>query len=214
MRLIFTILCFALLGHYSAALARPVSYPSGWTAMQMNDMDTHSLHVHYSPTAKYSIGYKAEYWRNKDWQFHGAQVNYLAKRWNQPSSQANLYLKTAVGIAHSDLGTFDSETEPAAFAGLAFDWEDRRYFTSYENRAYYAGDIDTFFMQKARVGVAPYIGDYGDIHTWLMLQVDHNPNNEDKISFTPLVRMFKGEYLAEAGISDDGDVLFNWIIRF
>ena len=64
------------------------------------------------------------------------------------------------------------------------------------------------------MGVAPYIGDYGDTHTWLMLQVDHNPSQDDDITFTPLIRVFKGEYLAEAGVSDQGDVLFNWVIRY
>jgi hypothetical protein len=186
----------------------------GWTAMQMNDADSHNLHIHYSPTADYSIGYKAEYWRGEDWQFHGAQLNYLVKRWNQPASQANFYVKSGLGLAYSDAGTRDGDTALAAFTGVSLDWEDRRYFTSYENRYTEAGDIDSFFMQKARVGIAPYIGDYGDLHTWLMLQVDHNPSKDDEVTFTPLVRMFKGEYLGEAGISDQGDVLFNFVIRY
>lgn len=191
------------------AAARPVSYPGGWTLMQMNDGDSNSLHIHYSPTAKYSVGYKGEYWREKGWQFHGIQLNYLAKRWNQPKSQANLYFKSGAGAA------FDGgEAEESGFAGIAFDWENRRFFTSYENRGVYAGDVDKFFTQKARIGVAPYIGDYGDLHTWLMLQVDHNPSKDDEITFTPLVRMFRGNFLTEAGISDEGKVLFNAVIRF
>ncbi len=214
MKLFLTISCIAMLGVFSPVLARPVSYPDGWTVMQTNDLDAHGVHAHYSPTAKYSIGYKAEYWRKEDWQFHGAQLNYLVKRWNAPESQANFYLKSGAGVAYSDYQSFNAEAELAAFTGIAVDWEDRRWFTSYENRAYYAGDIDKFFMHKARVGVAPYIGDYGDLHTWLMLQVDYNAAADDEIIFTPVVRMFKGEYLAEAGISDDGDVLFNWIVRF
>lgn len=194
--------------------ARPVSYPGGWTLMQMNDRDAHSVHMHYSPTARYSVGYKGEYWRDEDWQFHGVQVNYLGKRWNAPASQANFYIKSGAGVAYSDYGRFDNHTQAAAFAGIALDWEDRRYFTSYENRATYAGDIASFFTQKARVGIAPYVGDYGDLHTWLMLQVDHHPSKDDSITVTPLVRFFKGEYLAEAGISDNGDILLNGIIRF
>ncbi len=194
-------------------LARPVSYPGGWTVMQMNDMDANALHLHYSPSAKYSLGYKAEYWREEDWQFHGVQLNYLAKRWNALASQANFYLKSGAGLAYSDYQAFDGKTELAAFTGLALDWEDRRFFASYENRAYDAGDIATFFTQKARVGIAPYVGDYGDLHTWLMLQLDHNPEAEDHFTVTPLVRFFKGEYLAEAGMNENGDVLFNWVIR-
>lgn len=212
--LILAMLCAYSVALASPAEARPVSYPGGITWMQMNDMDSHSVHLHYSPTAKYSVGYKGEYFRDEDWQFHGAQLNYLVKRWNKPQEQANLYLKGAAGLAYSDYQSFDGETSAAGSIGIAADWETRRWFTSYENRYVNAGNIDEFFNQKARIGVAPYIGDYGDLHTWLMLQVDHNPSQDDEVTFTPLVRLFKGEYLAEAGVSDKGDVLFNWVIRF
>lgn len=194
--------------------ARPVSYPGGWTVMQANDADKHSLHLHYSPTKDYSIGYKAEYWRDEDWQFHGLQLNNLIKRWNGQASQANFYLKSGLGVAYSDYQAFDHRLEPAAFTGIALDWEDRRYFTSYENHLYYAGDIDRFYHQSARVGIAPYIGNYGDLHTWLILQVDHAPADRDKITFTPMVRLFKSETLVEAGMSDNGDILFNFILRY
>ncbi len=191
-------------------LARPVSYPSGTTLMQMNDMDTHSIHIHYSPTAKYSIGYKGEYWRDDKWQFHGLQLNKLIKRWNKPASQANFYIKSGVGSIQSD----DNDNDVGIFTGVSLDWEDRRFFTYYENRLYEAGNVDRFFTQKARIGIAPYLGDYGDLHTWLMLQVDHSPKKDDPITVTPLVRLFKSEYLTEIGVSEDGDALVNFVVRF
>ncbi len=194
--------------------ARPVSYPGGITAMSMNDADKHSLHLHYSPTAKTSLGYKLEYWRDRDFTINALQMNNLLKRWNNKDSQANFYLKSGVGIAYSDAGAFDHEKDAAAFTGIALDWENRRFFTSYENRYTEAGDIADFFTQKARVGIAPYIGDYGDLHTWIMLQVDHNPERSDPVTFTPLVRMFKDVHLGEAGISDNGDILLNYVIRY
>ncbi len=194
--------------------ARPVSYPGGVTAMVMNNPDSNSVHLHYSPTAKYSLGYKGEYWRDGEYTIQAVQMNNLLKRWNKPASQANIYLKSGVGVAYSDKGAFDHETEPAFYTGLAADWEDRRFFTSYENRFTEAGDIDDFFMQSARVGVAPYIGEYGDIHTWLMLQVDHQPEAEDKVTVTPLVRFFKGVHLVEAGMNNNGELLFNYVIRY
>ncbi len=208
---------FALLGmglFIPSVHARPVSYPGGWTTMIMNNGDRHSLHLHYSPTAKYSLGYKLEYWRDGDYTINTLQMNNLLKRWNMPDAQANLYLKSGVGVAYSDNGNFDGETDLAAFTGIAADWENRRFFTSYENRYTEAGDIDDFYMQSARVGVAPYIGDYGDLHTWLMLEVEHTPEAEDNFTVTPLVRLFKDVHLIEAGVSNHGDVLFNWIIRY
>lgn len=191
------------------AQARPVSYPGGTTLMLQNNGDMNSLHLHYSPTARYSLGYKAEYWREGDYSIHALQMNNLLKRWNHPDSQANLYLKSGVGVAVDG-----DDTQEAAFTGVAADWEDRRYFVSYENRYTHAGDIDDFYMQSARVGIAPYIGEYGDVHTWLMLQVDHEPEGQDHVTVTPLVRLFKDTHLIEAGMSNQGDVLFNWVMRF
>ena len=196
------------------AEARPVSYPTGWTTMLMNDADKNAVHVHYSPTFTYSVGYKGEYWREDEWSFHGVQVNKLLKRWNKKNSQANVYFKNAVGVAMGDESKHGSHQEVAGFTAIAADWEDRRFFTSYEGRLTYAGDIDKFFMQKARVGVAPYIGDYGDLHTWLMLQVDHNPKKTDTVEITPLIRLFKGVNLVEVGANTKGDVLLNWVMRF
>lgn len=214
MKYISALICIFLLGFPSVLQARPISYPGGWMVMQMNDSFSNSLHINYTPTPKYSIGYKGEYWRDGDWQFHGAELDYLVKRWNNPQSQANLYLQSAAGIAYSDAGSFNDKTEPAAFTGVSIDWEDRRFFTMYENMIMYAGDIDKFYSQKARVGIAPYIGDYGDLHTWLMLQVNHDPKHDDEFVFTPMVRLFKSEYLAEAGVSDNGDILLNFSIIF
>lgn len=194
--------------------ARPISYPEGWMLMQMNDADMHGINLQYTFTPHFSLGYVGEYWRDADWQFHGAQFNVLLKRLNMPASQANFYLKNAAGLAYSDNGRFDDEIAPAAFTGFAADWEDRRFFTMYENHLVSAGDIDAFFMQKARVGIAPYIGDYGDLHTWLMLEVQHSPENDDNLVITPLVRLFKDVYLIEAGVSEKGDILFNATIQF
>jgi len=195
--------------------ARPVSYPGGWTAMQMNDGTSNSVHIHYSPTAKYSIGYKGEYFRENNWQLQAAQLNYLAKRWNRPQSQANVYIKSAIGAAVSNKGNFNNHWQEAGFTGFAADWETRRFYTSYENRLVYAGDIDKFFSQKARIGVAPYIGDYGDIHSWIMVELNHNPESRgDKTTVTPLLRMFKDVYLFEAGYSSDHKILFNAVVRF
>lgn len=74
----FLIFVFILLS--LPALARPVSYPGGWTLMGMNDIDSNSVHVHYSPTATYSIGWRHEYLRESSAHADMAQINYLLKR--------------------------------------------------------------------------------------------------------------------------------------
>ena len=209
--------CFVLLItfiYFENIKARPISYQGGWTLMQKNNFNKHSIHLHYTPSIKYSLGYKGEYWLNKEWQFHGAQLNFLLKRLNKPKSQANFYIKTGAGAAFSDYKNFDGKVEPLLFSGISADWEDRRYFISYENRINYSNKIVKSFLQKSRIGITPYLGEYGDLHTWFMLEVDHMPNSINSIIYTPMVRMFKGDYLAEAGITNYGDLMFNFIKRF
>ncbi|MEL6861674.1 MAG: hypothetical protein AAGL11_07540 [Pseudomonadota bacterium] len=191
--------------------ARPVSYPGGWTLMQKNNSDYSSVHAHYSPTFQDSIGLYSERNWTQDWHFTGVQYNRLVKRWNETGSQANLYLNTGVGQG-DPFGAGD--TELAGFVGLAADWETRRVFTSYETRAYDLG-FDQSIRHAARIGVAPYIGDYGDLHTWLMLQVENQPERETPTTLTPLVRFFYDVQLLEFGYTPETErFMANWIVRF
>ena len=179
--------------------------------MVMNDKESNSSHIHYSPSIKYSVGWRHEYQRDTSAHIDSIQLNNLIKRWNKPKEQANFYIKSGVGIAYDD-----GNTSPAAFTGIAADWETRRYFTSYENRALWV-DEDTAnasIKHEARIGVAPYIGDYGDLHTWLMFQADYDAGEKDSFSATPLVRLFKDATMVEAGYNFDNGVMFNFIQRF
>jgi len=192
------------------AFARPVSYPGGWTIMLKNDVDVNSTHIHYTIDPQNSVGWRHEYHRENSVHTNFVQHNRLLKRWNAPNAQANLYLKSGVGVAYNN----DDETNPAAFTGVAADWEDRRYFVSYSNRFFTAGNLERFAEHKSRFGIAPYIGDYGDLHTWLMLEANYNPSQQDNFSMTPLVRFFKGATMVEGGYNFDDGVLFNFIQRF
>ena len=194
--------------------SRPVSYSEAWTIMQKNDFNKNSIHIHYSPLTKYSIGYRGEYWREKEWSFHGTQLNYLLSRLNNKASQANFYLKNGIGVATSDYKHLEKEIQTSFFSGFSMDWESRRYYTSYENKFNFANKIDNFFFQKIRLGLSPYIGKYGDLHSWLMIQIDHMPKSNNKFVYTPFLRMFKGDYLAEAGFSNNQKLMFNFIKRF
>ena len=198
-----------------AAVARPVSYPGGWTAIQETDPVMNRLLVHYSPTARQSIGALVERNRDDGWWFTGVQTTRLLQRWNTRETQANLYMSGALGLAHPDEDRHPGTGSGlGGFAAIAADWESRRLFTSYAGRMTVAGGVPDRFMQSARLGFAPYVAPYGSLHTWLMVQIDHRPGNEDEIAVTPLIRLFKSVFLFEAGISDSGEALVNWTYRF
>lgn len=205
-------LAFGLAVYAPTAEARPVSYPGGWTVMQMNNGDMSAAHIHYSPTFRDSIGLYSERNWGEDWHFTGVQYNRLVKRWNTPTSQANLYLKAAAGQA--DPFGDGADVEAAGFVGVGADWETRRWFVSYEGRAYDLG-FDKTARQSARIGVAPYVGDYGDLHTWLMLQVENQPESDTPTTLTPLVRFFYDVQLLEIGYTPESEeFMLNWIVRF
>jgi len=208
------LLCIGVSALTQVVVARPVSYPGGITADAKNNGDEHSLLIHYSPTAKYSVGIRSEYRRKEKISLTSFQLNNLVKRWNQKKSQANLYIKSGVGYTNGNSSRFENNSSLAAYSGISLDWETRRYFAGYENRYLDVSDITDFFVQKARIGIAPYIADFGALHTWLMLEVEHDPEGQNTFSVTPVVRIFKDVYRAEAGISNHNDVTFNFTIRF
>jgi len=196
------------------ASARPVSYVGGWTAIEETDRQTSALWVHYTVDPKLSLGWRSEWDRKADFVLHGPQATYLAKRWFGENYQANVYALAGAGLAYG-VGANETGARAAGFAGALADWETRRLFASYRARMTEAGAVGGNFFQAARAGVAPYIGDTNDLHTWLMVELDHRPENPDPVGVTPLVRFFKGAALFEVGWSvTDAEPLVNFTYRF
>jgi hypothetical protein len=208
-KLIF--LVFFLLS--STVYSRPVSYTGGTTLMGMNNGDRVSSHIHYSPKYFYSIGYRFEYWKNKDYVNHFLQGNYLLKRFNEPASQANIYIKSGVGTSTYLEGTKDYNK--SYFIGSSADWETQRLYANYAIRYTDVDKIEDFLLQSGAAGFAPYIGDYGDLHTWILYTFDYNKDkSKKKLSHGPKLRFFKSVNLLEIGINNNKELILNLIIRF
>jgi hypothetical protein len=197
-------------GLSSAAVARPVSYPGGWTVLQNNDAMANSLWVHVSPDARHSVGYYGEYDRAEKTTAHTVRATRLVRRWNEKASQGNLYAWGAFGAALPGDG---GDAKGAGLAGISADWETRRVFVMAEAKAAQIGakaEVD----YSGRLGFAPYAGDYDDLHLWLMLQVQHKPTANEPIVTTPMARLFWDVNLVELGWQVETEtVMFNWIIR-
>lgn len=192
------------------AQAKPISYVGGTMVMQENDETGHTVALDYTVTPKLAVGlYAKKEAGGDDFYTVGPQVNTLIKRWNLPDGQGNIFNMTGAGITHDG-----SDNEASVWTGFLADYETRRIFISYEPRFMYAGDIDKSFWQRARVGVAPYLANYDDLNTWLMVQVDHHPTKDDNVVVTPLVRFFYKTTLIEAGYSSNDHLMFNWQLQF
>lgn len=203
-------IAIAALGAAGGATARPVSYPGGWTVWAQRDDAAASLLVHYTPHRAYSVGLRVEEGAAHTRTRTQLVLTWLALRRNERHAQANLYLRGALGQADGHGGS-----ETAADAEVMADWETRRLFASFSGRL--ISDGDGSGEAKARVGIAPYVGDFGDLHTWLMLEADWKPERADAdggpLIGRPLVRFFRGVHLLEVGASTQGEVFAAYILR-
>jgi hypothetical protein len=199
--LLLTLGCMATM----TAVGRPVSYVGGWTVIEESDRQSSSALVHYTPAPTLSLGLKTEINRDSDFAIYSAHPTFLAKRWFGADYQGNLYLHGGLGVASGINDNLGSD-QMAIYGGVMADWETRSFF---------AGDYASQFMQAFRTGFAPYVGASGDLHTWLMLEIDHRPSDPDSVTATPLVRFFKGPLLVEAGYNlTVNQPLFNFTYRF
>ena len=175
-------------------VARPISYSGGSTLMAFTNQAKHSVYFHYSPTYQYSLGIEAVRNRINDHEQRYVRLTYLLNRKNTQHSQRNLYLQS--GVEPVDLDQH--------FYGVHGDWETRRLFSGfgYKHVKDQSSDYEEQFVQ---LGITPYLGDYGDLHIWLMLKCKKNTLFGSWSTY-PLIRLFKGNVFAELGYSDQ----FQW----
>lgn len=170
--------------------ARPISYSGGSTIMAFSNVTKDSLYYHYSPTYKYSIGIEALRDKHLDNNDLYLRLAYLLNRKNTQNSQRNLYFQSGINTKGID----------SHFYGIHADWETRRWFTAlgYEN---VVNGIENYSNQYLQLGVAPYLGDYGDLHTWIMLKTKKN-TLLDGWSTYPVLKFFRGDFLIEIGYNN------------
>lgn len=219
MRRLGIVLLGLWLGAPSPGAAKPVSYVGGTMLMQENDISQRTVGVDYTIAPNMAVAFHAqEHTRGAPFVMLGPQINLLLKRWNLPDGQGNIFTMTGAG-ATIDRG----DMRPAVWTGVLADYETRRIFLSYEGRLMYAKDVEKSAWQRARVGFAPYLGNYDDINTWLMVQVDrydekhlsgHHFSTLPKTDATPLVRLMYKTFMMEGGVSLHGKFMFNWIMQF
>ena len=198
----------------AVAQARPVSYTGGWTFIETSNRVSTAGLVHYTINPKVSLGLRHERMRDADTDMTMAQGTWLVKRWFGKDYQANVYTMAGFGTISGNSG-ISSIHETGSFIGVMADWETRSKFVSYESRFLDKGALGSQSMHAARVGWAPYEGDTGALHTWLMVEIDHREQLKEETTLTPLVRFFKGAALLELGYNlTDPSPLINFTYRF
>ena len=182
--------------------ARHISYSGGSTMMAMSDDMKETIYYHYSPTYKYSVGIESVNDKFFDKDYVYLRLTYLLNRKNTKNSQRNLYFQSA--ISPDDLNN--------NFYGIHGDWETRRLFSGFGYKRV-INNIRDFTEQYYLVGIAPYIGEYGDFHTWVMLKSKKNSLSGGWATY-PVLKFFKGDFLVEIGYDSDLDWDIHMMYRF
>ena len=182
--------------------ARPISYSGGSTIMSFSDNIKDSLYYHYSPSYKYSVGIENISDKYFDDNYSYVRFTYLLNRKNTENSQRNLYLQS--GISSKGFNEF--------FYGMHGDWETRRLFVGFGLKET-KRKIHDYSEQYYQIGVAPYLGDYGDLHTWIMIKAKEN-SLQNKWSTYPVLKFFKGNVLVEFGYGEKTEWDVHLMYRF
>ena len=170
--------------------ARPISYSGGSTLMVFSDNMKNSIYYHYSPTYKYSLGIEITRDKYYEKEYSYFRFTSLLDRKNTQKSQRNLYFQSGIS----------SEGLQHHFYGIHGDWETRRLFTGFGYRRVET-DIQGYTDRFYQLGLAPYVGEYGDLHTWIMLKTKTNSARGGWSTY-PVLKFFKGDFLMELGYSE------------
>lgn len=188
------------------AVAKPIAFADGTTVMGEYGAGTMTeLQAFYAPTFRYSLGgghlslNSAENDDTRDITY--LRFNYLPKRWNLESAQANVFVWGSVGRAHV------GETDDNLFtwnAGGQLDYETRRVYASLRTDYY---DASTFShrIDTLQLGIAPYEHDYETLAVWFVVQArEYTGGLYEGTEWAGLIRLFKHNAWLEAGATHEG----------
>jgi len=199
-----------LLGSFwsADAYARPVSFKGSTMVMSQSQPMMVTVAADHTPVRWFSFGgtYQWMHRATSHADFLGAELNFLAFRWNEQEWQANAFLTLAAG------GLRD-RSRPLDFAGLIAaeaDAESRHLYVLVSGR--YLRGLGGFEDPQllGRVGVAPFAAEYEEINPWVVLQYQYMPRFSQPNVVTPMLRLLYRSVLLEVGSSLRGE----WVINF
>ena len=211
MRLIPALLGSLLIASLSSpARAHPVAYRGslglmGYLSKDMTDLEVNYSVRHWFAPSLQLLRYNEGTGRPD---MLLAKANFLAKRWNGPASQGNLYLHGGGGVSR-----LTGANRGVYHLGVTADWETRRVYVLGHTDVIRDGHGTQASYWKLRAGFAPYLAEFDRLHTWLVLEVNRKSVGSGNVEVVPTLRFFYENVLWEVGTSLSGNVHLNYIIH-
>ena len=190
------------------AVAKPIAYARGTTVMGEYGAGTmNEVQVFYAPRYWWSAGGGWLELKSDDGLLERDIVyvrgNVLAKRWNLPAAQANVFAWGGLGNA---TGSDFSGSTLARNVGFQMDYETRRVYSAFRSDLMESDEF-SHCIDTLQLGWAPYEHDYDVLATWIVVQGRHYTGGlYDGTETALLLRFFKGGTWVEFGATTDGKV--------
>jgi len=197
-----------------SALCGPMGFKESWMSMGDVSPNWQEVFVNYAFTARDAAGGSTLVMRSDDGtktrQLTEASYTRLAKRWNMPEAQANIWFIGGIGnITGNDFAGSKTMTSP----GVQVDYETTRVYVSATGRLYRAEGLNHDFS-SARAGFSFFEVDYDQTQPWLILEVRRMQGLTDKTEVTPMLRLIHNRYFVELGVNNASQARINFMYIF
>ena len=197
-----------------SALCGPMGFKDSWMAMGDISPNWQEVFVNYALTARDAAGATSLAMRSdngtKTRQVTEATYTRLARRWNMPEAQANIWFIGGIGnITGNDFSGSKTLVSP----GVQIDYETTRVYVSATARLYRAGRLNHDFA-SARAGFSFFEVDYDQTQPWFILEVRRMRGLTDKTEVTPMLRLIHNRYFVELGVSNASQARMNFMYIF
>ena len=213
--LIKPIIWFCVVMLSATAQAGPMGFKESTMSMGDFSPNWREVFVNYALTSKDAIGTEAVYMRsdNKLTTLHATGLTYtrLAKRWNMPEAQANVWLLGGLSTA---TGTEFVGSKTLISPGVQVDYETTRVYAAVQARAYRTtGGINHDYI-SGRAGFSFFNVDYDEVQPWFIVEARRMRGLSDKTEITPMLRLIHNRYFVEMGMSTEKQARLNFMFIF
>lgn len=196
--------------------AKPIAFANGTSVMAEYGGNTmREAQVFYAPRFDLSLGggyvrlASERGGRQRDITY--LRVNWLPKRWNLESAQANVFVWGGIGAA---VVSDRCGSVLAQNIGAQFDYETRRIYLSAKTDLQ-RSDAFSHRIDTLQIGFAPYAHEYESLAAWLVVQGRrYGGRLYDGTEGAILLRLFRANKWVEAGVTNDGKLQAMFMFNF
>jgi len=197
-----------------SAMSGPMGFKDSWMSMGDFSPNWQEVNANYAFTARDAMGASALSMRSDDGtkkrQLTEATYTRLAKRWNMPEAQANIWFIGGIGAI---TGNDFSGSKTMASPGIQVDYETTRLYASTSARLYRAQGLNHDFA-SARAGFSFFEVDYDQTQPWFILELRRMRGLTDKTEVTPMLRLIHNRYFVELGVNNASQARMNFMYIF